>query len=251
MVTGAPDELASGASYTEPRLAALYDAFNPWEAYHDFYLALAGAGPIRVLDMGCGTGRLAAALAARGHQVSAADPARAMLDVARHLPGGGKVTWIESDAAGLSVAARFDLIIMTGHAFQTLLRDEDVLGALKSLKRHLAPHGRLAFETRNAAVAEWQEWLPDQTRERRPIDGIGMVELHYDIRAVEGPLVTFETHFRFADGATVAASTLRFMHQPEVAAFLAEAGFENVTWHGDWEKSAFRSDSPEIIAIAA
>ena len=43
-------------SYTDPRLAALYDLLNTGMKDWDFYLALAEGSPLAVLDMGCGTG---------------------------------------------------------------------------------------------------------------------------------------------------------------------------------------------------
>jgi hypothetical protein len=46
-------------AYTDPRLAACYDAINAADA---FYRALAGHAPKAILDMGSGTGRLAHAL---------------------------------------------------------------------------------------------------------------------------------------------------------------------------------------------
>ncbi len=154
------------AAYAEGRLAALYDALNPPGDDTAFYLDLAGARPLAVLDMGCGTGLLACGLAARGHRVTGADPAAAMLAVARGQPGADQVRWIQTDAAGLSVPTRFDLIIMTGHVFQLLLGDGDVRAALGTLRRHLAPGGRIAFETRNPDAREWQYWTPRETRQR-------------------------------------------------------------------------------------
>jgi SAM-dependent methyltransferase len=251
------------ASYADPRLAALYDALNPADAAAAFYLGLPGPPPARILDMGCGTGLLACEFAARGHHVTGADPAAAMLAVARARPGGDRVRWIEADAASLATRARFDLIIMTGHVFQLLLEDGDVRAALRALGRHLAPGGRIAFETRNPAVREWQDWNPRDTRQR--VEAAGLVaDVHYDISAVAGELVTYETCFRFTeagggpapaddaqDGTVVVPDTLRFMGQPAVAAFLAEAGLTQVTWYGDWDGSPYTPASPEIIAIAA
>jgi ubiquinone/menaquinone biosynthesis C-methylase UbiE len=238
------------AAYADTRLAALYDALNPPGDDTDFYLSLPGRPPQAVLDMGCGTGVLACAFAAAGHQVTGADPAAAMLAVARGRPGGDQVRWIETDAAGLSVPARFDLIVMTGHVFQLLLDDDDVRAALGTLRRHLAPGGRLAFETRNPAAREWQYWSPAETRERIETSG-GPAGVHYDIRSVTGPLVTYETCVQFPDGEQVTVpDTLRFMDRAEVAGFLAGAGLTDVTWYGDWDRSPASPDSPEIIAIA-
>ena len=238
------------ASYSVPRLTAVYDPLNPKIYGLNFFRDLAGEKPKTILEMGCGTGRLACDLAARGHLVTGADPAAAMLEVARNRPGGNKVAWIEADAAGLSVDTRFDLIIMTGHAFQVLLDDREVRAALANFRRHLTAGGRLAFETRNPAVREWDTWIPEETHEQVEVPGLGTVEVHYDIASETGQLVTFETHFRFAaDDIVVAPHTLRFMGQAELVAFLAEAGFTNVTWYGDWDRSALGPSSPEIIAV--
>jgi SAM-dependent methyltransferase len=239
------------ASYSDPRLTAVYDPLNPAISGLDFFRDLAGETPKTILEMGCGTGRLACDLAARGHRVTGADPATAMLDVARGRPGGGKVRWVEADAAGFSDGTRYDLIIMTGHAFQVLLGDREVRATLGNFRRHLAAGGRLAFEARNPEMREWDSWIPEETREQIEVPGLGWVEVHYDIASDEGQLVTFETHFRFAaDDIVVAPHTLRFMGQAELAAFLAGAGFKDVAWYGNWDRSALTCSSPEIIAVA-
>jgi SAM-dependent methyltransferase len=239
-------------SYADPRLAALYDALNPADAAAAFYLSLPGAPPARILDVGCGTGMLACEFATRGYDVTGADPAAAMLAQARGRAGGDQVRWIQASAAGLATGPSFDLIIMTGHVFQLLLEDQDVRAALRALARHLAPGGRLAFETRNPAVREWQDWNPRDTRQRVEAAGI-TADVHYDIRAVAGELVTYETWYQFAGARdpVVVPDTLRFTGQARAAAFLAEAGFTQVTWHGDWDGSPYGPASPEIIAVAS
>jgi ubiquinone/menaquinone biosynthesis C-methylase UbiE len=238
------------ARYADPRLAAVYDALNPPGAHTAFYLGLAGDVPVRVLDVGCGTGLLGCELAARGHQVTGADPAAAMLTVARRRPGGDRVRWIEADAAGLPAGNRFDLVIMTGHVFQIFLDDRDIRAALAAVRRYLAPGGRVAFETRNPAVREWAEWNPRETWQH--IDAAGVsADVYYDIRSVAGELVTYETCYRFAAEDTVTVpETIRFMGQDQVAAFLADAGLTQVTWYGDWDRSPVRPVSPELIAVA-
>ena len=238
------------AAYADTRLAALYDALNPPGDETGFYLSLPGPPAQVILDMGCGTGQLASAFAAQGHQVTGADPAAAMLAVARARPGGDQVRWIQTDAAGLAVPTRFDLIVMTGHVFQLLLGDRDVRAALGALRRHLAPDGRLAFETRNPEVREWQYWSPAETRQRIETPG-GVVSVHYDISSVTGPLVSYETCIEFPGGEDVMIpDTLRFMDQAELAGFLTEAGLTDVTWYGDWDRSPASPASPEIIAVA-
>jgi len=267
------------ACYADPRLAALYDAMNPPGPDTDFYLALAGDAPLRVLDVGCGTGLLACEFAARGHRVTGADPAPAMLDIARRRPGGGAVRWIEADAASLPAAGlpagaadlpaaglppaagppaaadlpsagQFDLVVMTGHVFQLFLGDGDVRAALRGVRRCLAPGGRFAFETRNPAARAWEAWNPWDTREHVTAGRVA-ADIWYDIESVDGELVTFETCYRFARGETITVpDTLRFTGQGQLAAFLAEAGLDQVTWYGDWDATPAGPASPELIAVA-
>jgi SAM-dependent methyltransferase len=224
---------------------------NPPAQDTEFYLDLAGTKPKTILDMGCGTGLLAATLAGRGYSVTGADPAHAMLTIARQRQNGDKVRWVETDAASLHLDTRFDLIVMTGHVFQVFLEDDAIRAVLANLRRLLAPRGRLAFETRNPAVREWEDWTPDKTRSRVEVDGLGAMDVHHDIAVVLGPLVTFETHFRFAaDDLVVTPVTLRFMDRKELAGFLDGAGFAKLAWYGDWDRSPCGPTSPEIIVVA-
>lgn len=237
--------------YTDPRLTAVYDSLNPFSISDRYYMELAGPERLGILDIGCGTGQLAVRLAQAGHDVTGADPAAAMLDIGRSRPGGKAVHWIQSDAAHLDVARRFDLIIMTGHAFQTLLSDDAVQGALVNLRRHLAPGGRLAFETRNPLVREWEEWTPQRSSETVEVPGVGPVTVHNSIAKVEDDRVTFLTHFQFGpNDVRVEPSTIRFMTREAVEGALDRAGFTHKTWHGSWDKSPLDDGSIEIIVVA-
>ncbi|HEY7595480.1 MAG TPA: class I SAM-dependent methyltransferase [Actinophytocola sp.] len=73
-----------------------------------------GAGPRwgRVLDFGCGAGRLSQALAEHADEVVGADVSPPMLDVARELDESGRCTFVlnESDDLGQFPASSFDLV---------------------------------------------------------------------------------------------------------------------------------------------
>lgn len=58
------------------------------------------------MDIGCGTGEITCALALQGYRVTGVDPAPAMLEVARHRPGGDLVRWIEGARVALDPAGR-------------------------------------------------------------------------------------------------------------------------------------------------
>ena len=81
--------------FDEPRLAEVYDAFESERDDLDVYLAIARErGARSVVDIGCGTGTFACLLAAAGFEVVGADPAAAMLAVARRKAGAERVRWV-------------------------------------------------------------------------------------------------------------------------------------------------------------
>jgi SAM-dependent methyltransferase len=240
------------AEFTVPRLARLYDQVCTPRADIAFYTALAGNTPLSVLDLCCGTGHLATELAARGHDVTGVDAAAAMLAVARERPGGDQVTWVEADARTVALTGPFDLVVLTGHAFQAFLTDEDVHAMLCTVRDALAPGGRLAFETRNPLVREWEQWTPAGSRGRVSIDGEGEVEVWTSLRRVDDTFVEFVMHYRFlATGEElVSPQTIRFSTRADVERQLTAAGLTPEIWYGDWDASPCTEQSPEIIVIA-
>jgi SAM-dependent methyltransferase len=122
--------------YSDVRLARLYDAECPWHPQDDFYLDL-DLRAESVLDVGCGTGTRLARAREEGHPglLVGVDPAPGMLALARGKTD--QVQWIHGDAQTVQVGRRFQLLTMTGHAFQTLRDDESVLAALLNFNRHL------------------------------------------------------------------------------------------------------------------
>lgn len=234
-------------------MAVLYDAFNIHGVDKDFYLGLASEA-CRVLDIGCGTGSIALALADLGHTVTGLDPAPGMLAVARSKDTTNRVRWIEGNALDPAVSLRdvFDLIILTGHVFQVFLDDRETLTMLDFARRHLAPGGRLVFESRNPLRRAWENWTEQRTREVREIDGLGRVEVYYQVKAVEAEHVTFDAVFTLLDNGEkrVSESRLRFADRETVSRLLTQAGFDSIDWLGDFEGSAYSETSPEIIPIA-
>ncbi|MDZ7872497.1 MAG: class I SAM-dependent methyltransferase [Rhizobium sp.] len=232
-------------------MARLYDAFNHHGKDGDFYENFA-PDPCRVLDVGCGTGSVTLRLAKRGHTVTGVDPADGMLQVARMKDSENKVEWVQGLAAEFTLPDRFDLAIMTGHVFQVFLDDAEALAALRNIHRHMKPGGRLIIESRNPRVKAWERWTREKTRERRVIDGIGPVEVFYQIKNIEAEHVTFDVVFTIeATGETlVSESRLRFATVETIQGLLTAAGFSVVELLGWWDYTPYADTSLEIIAIA-
>ena len=235
--------------YQEPQIAEIYDLVNPWSQDSQFYLSLAGLRPCSVLDLGCGTGTLCCALAERGHWVTGVDPAAAMLDVAKRKAHAEQVEWVESSSQSYKTHRRFDLIVMTGHAFQILLTDEDALAVLKTMRDHLQEGGRVAFETRNPRLDWAGEWA-GRPPLIRILHGRQLLET-LEITGEDGEFISFETFYRFPQMTLTTSSTLRFPSREHVGALIARSGLVIRCVFGDWNAGPFEAArSREIIFIA-
>lgn len=97
----------------------------------------------RILDAGCGPGRVGAELAQRGHQVVGVDIDPALIEAAvQDYPGP---TWLVADLSELDLAAvgesaPFDAIVVAGNVM-TFLGDNTHEAVLANLRRCLKPDG--------------------------------------------------------------------------------------------------------------
>ncbi len=94
--------------------------------------------PTRVLDAGCGAGRVAIELANRGVDAVGVDIEASMLETARRLAPA--LTWIESDLATLELTDRFHLVVMAGNV---MIFTPDRAATVAGCARHLDPGGLL------------------------------------------------------------------------------------------------------------
>lgn len=151
--------------FCDPDLAELCDYFNFWRCspQDDFHLDLV-MDARRVLDAGCGTGKLHRAARERGHtgRLVGLDPAEAMLEVGRR--DRDDVEWTPGELPAQAFEGEFDLVVMSGHAFQVLLTDDALRGFLAAVRRALTDDGRFVFETRNPTVRGWEAWTPERVR---------------------------------------------------------------------------------------
>ena len=112
--------------------------------------------PGRVLDAGCGTGRVAVELARRGHEVVGVDNDPSMLAVAGRQPGP---RWLAGDLAALDLPERFDLVVAAGNVV-VFLEPGTEPRVVAALARHLVPGGLLVsgWRTDRLPRAGYDAW---------------------------------------------------------------------------------------------
>jgi SAM-dependent methyltransferase len=239
-------------SFTENDLAALYDVFFPPRAREDFafYLPLIMSAA-SVLDVGCGTGALLQWAREDGHagRLCGLDPASGMLNQARRQPD---IEWVLGDLSSVRWDREFDLVIMTGHAFQELLTDDEIHTALAAIRSALTDSGHFAFETRNRLVRAWEHWPAEYSAEVTDQTG-ALVRREYRVETpVEGDIVHSTSTFTSPNWnrPQVSMGMLRFLDADALSAFLSDAHLVIEEQFGDWDRSPLTDTSPEIITIA-
>ena len=104
----------TGAEFLDEDVARAYAHRTDYPpALYARLLALT-PGRGRLLDLGCGPGKLGRGLAAQFEEVLAVDPSAAMLRLGRELDAGAhpNIAWIEATAETAPIEAPLDLIVM-------------------------------------------------------------------------------------------------------------------------------------------
>jgi SAM-dependent methyltransferase len=247
----------------ERRVASLYDLSVPdWPGEIDFYrsMALQASGP--VLEVGCGTGRVAVRLADLGFPLVGLDRSAAMLEVARRK--SSSIRWIQADMRDFDLGECFHLIIIPGHSFQHMLTEEDQQACLACLSRHLNPGATLIIHLDHQHLP-WLAGLPAKPGEHfEPVpDLIDPTTGHrFVVRkswayepATQTATVVSEFQERDERGEAVASwrsepLRLHCVFRFEMAYALRCAGFEAIEVYGDFARRPLQDDSCEMIWTA-
>ena len=237
---------------TGEQCAALYDAENVWAADDEFFLAFVNERPgSRVLDLGCGTGRLTLAVAAGGHRVVGIDPDPHSLAAAQQKPGADNVTWVAGTSAQILEKESFDVAILTAHVAQAICNDLAWTQTLDDVHRALVPGGRLAFDSRDPAARAWDRWTRLNTRDVYTLPDGTIVETWIECTPQSDGLVTLTEH-RILPGnfEESQVTTLAFRSETTLRDDLAAAGFTVDRVLGGWGGEGVGSGQGELIVLA-
>jgi SAM-dependent methyltransferase len=130
-------------------------------------LAAAGGGP--VLELGCGTGRVALHLARRGHTVVGLDSDPELLAALAERGADLPLSTIEADARSFEVGEPVALVLAPTHLLQLLPEPAQRIGCLRCIAAALRPGGVLA-----AAIIESMpepDGAPPPLPDVREVDG--------------------------------------------------------------------------------
>ena len=148
-------ETLSNKGYAEeaPDLLVRYEALS-FERVHGVTRHLFPTTSSAILDIGAGTGRDAAYLAAAGHRVTAVEPTRELREPAASLHPSKAITWVDDSLPGLETVradgAVFDFILIWAVWMHLAPAARD--RAMPVVTSLLKPGGRLLMSLRHGPV---------------------------------------------------------------------------------------------------
>lgn len=256
--TGAPatpDEDARLAAYYDLRYGFTDDA--PRWPDVDWFRALASGTGGPVLELGCGSGRIAVALAADGHAVVGLDRSPAMLAraAARARTVGVDARFVGGDLGDFRLADRFALVIVPFNTF-LMVRPDDRRALLARIREHLGPGGQLAldvFQPDPERIAGFDGGVLDEGSYRDEQTGERVTFFTSSRATVDRTTQTLRIDVVGKDGAVRRHErllTLHFLYRREAELLLEAAGFEILSVHGDREGTPVDERSPRMLIVA-
>jgi SAM-dependent methyltransferase len=248
-----------------------YAPFYDWENRQTlgrrdvaFWRRLAARVRGRVLELGCGTGRISLPLVRAGVRLVGIDRSAPMLARAGRRAGAGaggrrrgadRLRLVRGDIRALPFGSgEFQMVLAPYGVLQSLLRDRDLSAGLESVARVLAPGGLFGIDL-VPDVPHWREYR-DQVRLRGRAPGGAQLTLVESVRQhPRRRLTTFEQRYVERRGGRVREHrfTLMFRTLPvgRMLRRLERAGFAVEAVLGDYRGRPWDDRADAWIILAA
>jgi ubiquinone/menaquinone biosynthesis C-methylase UbiE len=218
-----------------------------------------------VLELGCGTGRIAVAIAEAGYRTVGLDISEKMLERAAekraHLPREARerLHLVQSDMTRFELGEQFRSVVIPFRPFQHLMESQQQIDCLNCARKHLTPGGHLIldfFQTdpermhdpmfeKEALLTEYD--LPDG---RHVALSERVASFHRALQQNDVEMIFEVTEPGGKQERLVMAWSLRYFFRYEVEHLLARCGFRLEALYGDFDGSPLADVSPEMIFVA-
>jgi len=259
------------------RQAAIYEMMNDWPSRLSLELpfirrALESAHARTVLDVACGGGHHAIALAREGYSTCGADVSAEMIALARRNAALAKVP-VQFEQAGFAdigkrFGSAFDAVLCLGNSLPHVLTETEQLAALEAMRERLRAGGMLVLQNLNYDL-RWKNRprffaLNPVTLEGHTALVWRMADYHDPgtrVPGIDGPcpesgLITFhiatiEQDARGKWQASVKSTLQRPLFAADLAHQLEAVGFNDITLFGGMDSSTFDAGSSTDLVIVA
>jgi SAM-dependent methyltransferase len=241
--------------YSDP---VRYDVLAQMTAPADlpFYRALVAEHGGPVLELGCGTGRIALELAREGVEVVGVELSPAMLDFARRKAdaAGVAVTWALGDIRSFDLGRTFPLVLLPYNTLNHLLDMDSIRRCFATLRRHLDPGSRFVVDTFQPSLA----FLGGEPARRRPIlryldpytgEEVVLHEEHHYEPATQLDRIVWRYHVGGRTDGGEEEMTMRLFFPNELEPLLALERLAMEVRYGHYDRRPFDSTSPRQLAV--
>jgi SAM-dependent methyltransferase len=261
---GSPDQEGGVVQDWYAEMARFYDAENQdMTADLALYSALLDEVGGPVLDVGCGTGRVALHLAGEGARVVGLDASTEMLKRAQARLAGcaalaGQVVFREANVIDFESREQFGLAVVAYNGFMHLQRQTEQLAALERIAAVLHDDGLLVIDLPNACeayAAEDEEGVVFERTFTDPESGATVMQqsISQIDRTAQLLSVTWIYDVIGPEGTvrrTLVPLVLRYVFPAEMDLLLTCAGLRRRQLYGDYDRSAFVDGCPRMIVLA-
>lgn len=222
-----------------------------------FYRSQARGRGGSVLELGCGTGHKLIPIAADGHPCVGLDSSTDMLAEARRKADEQGVTaeWVQGDMRAFDLGRTFDLVLIPANSLLHLHTTEDLVSCFRTVRRHLAPGGRLVLDVFNPSVRllagadgvrRNRESLTFQDPERGRVR-VDVAETYDALDQVTRGTWHFSTQEE--PDFLVVPLALRSIFPQELPVLLSLGGLRLLDRFGDWSGAPFTGDAPVQVCV--
>lgn len=131
------------------KFAEVFDSFVRGEFHREYYnfiirvLKKLKFKPRNILDLACGTGKLAKIFLDAGYEIEGLDFSQSMLNIARKKG----LNVYQGNMINFELGKMYDLIICAFDSLNYILKQSDLLKCFKSVNRHLNQNSLFIFDT--------------------------------------------------------------------------------------------------------
>ncbi len=202
-----------------------------------------------VLDLCCGQGRHAVALAKKGVNVIGLDLNGDYLATAQNAASaaGVEIETVEADMREIPFSNRFDAVINMFTSFGYLESDDEDLRVLAAIRQALKPAGRLLLDLANQ---EWSLRGSGSSQSHQNSDG-SVVHWHTDLELETGRnRVSFSVEGPDGEVRDLGSHIIRQYTLAELVGMLREVGLEFVSVSGDYDGGPFSATAERMVVVA-
>ena len=245
---------------------AVYAQYTVFSHDVDFFVSYSKKAGGITLELGCGTGRILIPTAQAGCQITGLDLSTYMLAKCREKLTSqtkevqSRVKLIQGDMTSFTTGEQYPLVTIPFRAFQHLIPVTEQKACLNCVHCHLVRDGLLILDvfcpslprlTDTRYLMEMEVNPPIELSDGRIFRRTNRTSAFHPAEQYND--IEFIYYVTYPDGCKerlVHTFPMRYFYRYEVEHLLSLCGFKILEFYGNFDKSKFAEESPEMIIIA-